>query len=292
MTLIGRLVEYWRLVRFSHTIFALPFAAMGAVLGMRTERGQFGWPEAFWILVAMVGARTAAMAMNRLADQGLDARNPRTSNRELPSGQMKRIEVWVLLVVATIAFLLACGMLNRMTLYLSPIVLVVLFSYPYTKRFTSLCHLWLGAALGLSPVGAWVAVTGGFGEDFWAAFCLGAAVVLWTAGFDILYALLDVDFDRAEGLFSIPSRWGVVPALSTSGGFHAGTVLLLVAAGLIASLGWIYFVGVAVVSAILLAEHVVVTARDLSKVNLAFFTMNGAVSIGLMAALLLDVWFA
>ena len=205
---------------------------------------------------------------------------------------MSRTEVWGVLLLGTAAFLLACAMLNRMTLYLSPIVLVVIFSYPFTKRFTSLCHVWLGAALGLSPVGAWVAVTGGFGDGFGAAFCLGGAVVLWTAGFDILYALNDLAFDRDQGLFSIPARFGIVRALVVSAAFHAIAVALLVAAGLVAELGVAYYAGVGAISVILLVEHAIVTAKDFSKVNLAFFTMNGVVSVGLMSALLLDVWIA
>jgi 4-hydroxybenzoate polyprenyltransferase len=291
MRILGRLIEYGRLVRFSHTIFALPYAVMGAVLAVRAG-GRLGPWEALWIVVAMVGARTAAMAMNRLADHRLDAKNPRTQSRELPSGLMGRSEVWGLLLVSTAAFLVACGMLNRMTLVLSPVVLVVLFTYPYTKRFTWFCHLWLGAALGLSPVGAWVAVAGGFGPGFVAALWLGFAVLLWTAGFDVLYALLDVEHDRSQGLHSIPSRLGVVPALVLSGVFHAATVFFLVLAGREADLGWIWTIGLIGVTVILIAEHAIVTADDLSKVNLAFFTMNGIVSVGLMAAFLFDVWLA
>jgi len=290
MSLLRRLGDYGRLVRFSHTVFALPFAVMGAVLAMRAG-GRLGLREASWILVAMVGARTAAMTANRLADREIDARNPRTRDRELPSGRMGVGEVWGLLLVSTAAFVLACGMLNRLTLYLSPVVLAVLFSYPFTKRFTWLCHLWLGVALGLSPVGAWVAVKGGFGEGFPAVLLLGGAVVLWTAGFDVLYALLDVEADRRQGLFSLPARLGVVPALVLSALFHVGTAALLVVAGVLAGLSWVYFAGAALVTVILAAEHVVVKADDLSKVNVAFFTMNGAVSLALMAALLLDVWF-
>ncbi|MEN8152105.1 MAG: UbiA-like polyprenyltransferase [Planctomycetota bacterium] len=292
MKLLARITDYGKLVRFTHTIFALPFAVMGAVLAVRAGRGDPGWWEAAWILVAMVGARTAAMAMNRLADHEIDATNPRTSDRELPSGRMGRGEVWALLAVSTGAFVLACGMLSPMTLYLSPVVIVVLYSYPYAKRFTWLCHLWLGAALGLSPVGAWVAVAGGFGDGFAAVLFLGFAVTLWTAGFDVLYALLDVEHDRSRGLHSIPSRLGVGPALLLSGLFHAGTVFLLVLAGRTADLGWIWWTGLAGVTGLLIAEHAMVKADDLSKVNLAFFTMNGAVSMGLMAAFLFDVWLA
>jgi 4-hydroxybenzoate polyprenyltransferase len=180
-------------------------------------------------------------------------------------------------------------MLNHMTFVLSPIVLVVVLGYPYTKRFTSLCHVWLGAALGLSPVGAWVAVTGGFGEGFAAALWLGVGVVLWTAGFDILYALLDVEYDRRAGLHSLPVKIGVVPALILSAAFHAGTVTFLFLAGRVAGLSWVYGIGTGIVALILVAEHAVVKPGDLSKLNLAFFTMNGAVSLVLMASLIGDV---
>jgi 4-hydroxybenzoate polyprenyltransferase len=288
MSLLRRIATYGRLVRFSHTVFALPFAVMGAVLGLRAG-GTLGAWEGLWILVAMVAARTAAMTMNRLADHRIDAANPRTANRELPSGILDRPEVWGVLVVSVGAFVLACGMLNRMTLVLSPVVLVVVLGYPYTKRFTSLCHVWLGAALGLSPVGAWVAVVGGFGDGFTAALWLGIAVVLWTAGFDILYALLDVEYDREAGLHSLPVRLGVLPALVLSAVFHVGTVTLLVLAGRVAGLGWVYGIGTGIVALILIAEHAVVKPGDLSRLNLAFFTMNGAVSLVLMASLIVDV---
>ena len=289
MSVLGRIATYGRLVRFSHTIFALPFAVMGAALGLAAG-GSLGWSEALWILVAMVSARTVAMTMNRLADERIDAANPRTRERELPAGVLGRVEVWGLLVGSALVFVLACYCLNRLTFVLSPIVLFVVLVYPYTKRFTALCHVWLGAALGLSPVGAWVAVTGGFGEGFAAALYLGIAVVLWTAGFDILYALLDVDFDRKAGLHSLPVKLGIVPALVLSALFHVGTATFLILAGVVAGTGWLYWLGTGLVCVILPLEHVVVRPGDLTKVNLAFFTMNGAVSLVLMATLVLDLW--
>lgn len=288
MTIAERLVVYGRLVRFSHTVFALPFAVMGALLAAR------GLPDlrtCLLILLAMVGARSAAMAMNRLADHRLDARNPRTSGRELPSGVLRRREVWLFLLASVAAFEVACWLLNPLTLYLSPIVVVVLLGYPYAKRFTSLCHLWLGAALGLSPVGAWVAVKGGFGPGFPAAVCLGAAVLLWTAGFDVIYALLDLDHDRATGIFSLPARFGAGPALWLSAIFHVGTVALLVAAGIIAGLSFVWFAGVGLTVALLVYEHSIVRPSDLSRLNTAFFTLNGVVSLGLMCFLAADVLF-
>ncbi|MCU0724548.1 MAG: putative 4-hydroxybenzoate polyprenyltransferase [Planctomycetes bacterium] len=286
MSLLARAVTYGRFVRFSHTVFALPFALMGAVLAAG------GIPDLrtlLLLLLAMVGARSAAMAMNRLADAAIDAANPRTKGRELPSGAMSRAEAIVFLAVAAGLFLLACGLLSRLALLLAPAVLLVLLSYPFAKRFTSLCHLWLGAALGLAPVGAWVAVRGEFGEGVLAPVLLGAAVTLWTAGFDVIYALLDVDFDRKKGLFSLPSRLGPGPALALSGLFHAFSVVCLALAALPGGLGAIWFCGVGAAAVLLLVEHRIVRPGDLSRVNTAFFTLNGIVSALLFGVLLLDV---
>ncbi len=285
MGVLSRVATYGRLVRFSHTIFALPFAVMGAVLG---AEGVPTLKTGLFILMAMVGARSMAMAMNRLADQAIDADNPRTRGRELPAGVVARGEVWGLLLVSLAVFVAACRLLNPLTLVLSPIVIVVLLSYPFAKRFTSLCHLWLGAALGLSPIGAYVAVRGEFGSDALAPWLLGGAVVLWTAGFDVIYALLDVEFDRQRKLFSVPARLGATGALVVSALFHIITVGLLVAVGLVASLGMAWYVGVVLVAGIIFYEHWIVRPSDLSRVNMAFFTLNGFVSVLLMAAMLVD----
>ncbi len=285
MGVLSRVATYGRLVRFSHTIFALPFAVMGAVLG---AEGVPTLKTGLFILMAMVGARSMAMAMNRLADQAIDADNPRTRGRELPAGVVARGEVWGLLLVSLAVFVAACRLLNPLTLVLSPIVIVVLLSYPFAKRFTSLCHLWLGAALGLSPIGAYVAVRGEFGSDALAPWLLGGAVVLWTAGFDVIYALLDVEFDRQRKLFSVPARLGATGALVVSALFHIITVGLLVAVGLVASLGMAWYVGVVLVAGIIFCEHWIVRPSDLSRVNMAFFTLNGFVSVLLMAAMLVD----
>jgi len=295
MGVLSRVATYGRLVRFSHTIFALPFAVMGAVLG---AEGVPTLKTGLFIL----------MAMNRLADQAIDADNPRTRGRELPAGVVARGEVWGLLLVSLAVFVAACRLLNPLTLVLSPIVIVVLLSYPFAKRFTSLCHLWLGAALGLSPIGAYVAVRGEFGSDALAPspigayvavrgefgsdalapWLLGGAVVLWTAGFDVIYALLDVEFDRQRKLFSVPARLGATGALVVSALFHIITVGLLVAVGLVASLGMAWYVGVVLVAGIIFCEHWIVRPSDLSRVNMAFFTLNGFVSVLLMAAMLVD----
>ncbi len=285
MGIFARVATYGRLVRFSHTIFALPFAVMGAVLGTG------GLPDpatCFFILMAMVGARSMAMAMNRLADHAIDADNPRTKGRELPAGLVSRAEVCGFLIVSLGVFVAACALLNPLTLKLSPIVIFVLLSYPFAKRFTSLCHLWLGAALGLSPIGAFVAVRGTFGPDALAPWLLGGAVVFWTAGFDVIYALLDVEFDKSKNLFSLPASLGPGGALAVSALFHVITVGILVAVGLIVPLGVAWVVGVVLVAAILFYEHWIVSPNDLSRVNMAFFTLNGLVSLLLMAALLVD----
>lgn len=286
MTPLARIGAYGRMVRFSHTVFALPFAVMGAVLA---AHGIPGLRTAILILLAMVGARSAAMAMNRLADHELDSENPRTRGRELPMGILSRAEVWGFLVVSAGAFVVACALLNRMTLLFSPVVLVVLLGYPYAKRFTSLCHLWLGAALGLSPIGAWVAVRGGFGPEFLSAVYLSVAVMLWTAGFDVIYALLDLDHDRSTGIFSVPARLGPARALAMSAFFHVGTVVLLLLVGSSAHLTALWIVGVGVTTALLFFEHWIVRPSDLSRVNTAFFTLNGLVSLLLMCFLTVDV---
>lgn len=285
--MIGRLLVYGRLVRFSHTVFALPFAVMGALLaanGLPTLR------VAGLILLAMVAARSASMAMNRLADHRIDAENPRTSARELPRGVVARWEVTLFLLVAIGLFVVASALLNWLTFALSPVALAVLLSYPFAKRFTSLCHLWLGAALGLSPVGAWVAVRGGFGEGFLAAALLGGAVLFWTGGFDIIYALLDVDFDRKKRIFSLPARLGPAAALRVSAVFHVVTVGMLCGVGIVAGLGAVWYVGVAATAGLLVYEHRIVRPDDLSRVGTAFFTVNGFVSIGLMLFLAAEIF--
>ncbi len=286
MSLFGRGASFLRMVRFRHTVFALPFALMGALLA---ADGLPAWRTLALVVVAMAGARSAAMAMNRLADHAIDAENPRTRSRELPRGVLSRKEVWTFLVASAGVFVAACGLLNLLALCLSPVALAVLLSYPYAKRFTSLCHLWLGVALGLSPVGAWVAVKGEFGPGALSAVLLGVAVVLWTAGFDIIYALLDVEFDRRRGLFSLPARLGPRGALVISAALHAGAVAGLALAALPAHLGAIWLGGVAAAAALLVYEHAIVRPGDLSRVNTASFTLNGVMSVLLLAALLGDV---
>ena len=275
-------VRFARLVKLEHTVFALPFAYVGALLSVD------GWPgfgSMGWITLAMVGARTLAMAINRLVDAEIDARNPRTAGRELPAGQLSRIQVGMLCLVALGAYLLAVANLADVVRWLWPIPVVMFVVYPYLKRFTWLCHIWLGAALGLAPVGAWVALTGSLP---WQPWVLGAAVCLWVAGFDLFYALLDHEHDVAVGLTSWATRFGVGGVFAGARVMHVGTVALLAVAGAGLSVGPWYWIGVAIVGTLLLYEHRIVRPDDLRRLNAAFFTVNGALSIAFFVAVALD----
>ncbi len=262
-----------RLVKFEHTVFALPFAYSGAFLA---EQRIPGFWQMFWITVVMVAARSLAMALNRLLDERIDALNPRTSGRELPAGLLKRSEVWVFCAVSLAVLVLATFQLPVVTRYLWPVVVAPFVIYPFTKRVTWLCHLFLGCTIGLGPVGAWVAVTG---TVDWRAFLLGGAVALWIAGFDVIYAGLDVDFDREHRIHSIPADLGLNTALWFTRLFHVGAVGLLVATGMVTGRGVIYFVGVGVCAGILGYENYITRAGDLRRVDLAFLTMNGILSV-------------
>ncbi len=282
-TLRRRVADLLEMIKFSHTVFALPFALTGMVLAAG------GVPSAgtvLWIVVAMVGARTAAMAWNRLADLHIDARNPRTAARHLPAGRVRRAEAWLLVLGGVALLELAAWALNPLCLRLSPLALAVIFLYPYTKRFTWLCHYLLGVALAAAPLGAWIAVTGAWS---WRIVPLGIAVLVWVAGFDILYALQDLEFDREEGLHSVPQRWGRGRALRVAARLHLVLVGLLLLQIPLFGLGWWYGLGVLVVAALLLYEHALVTPYDLSRLDAAFFTMNGVISVVVFGATLLDV---
>lgn len=271
------------MISFSHTIFALPFAILSAVIAAR------GWPDAATlgkILLAMVGARSAAMAHNRLVDREFDAANPRTAGRALPSGRLSVNYVRAFRAVSVAVFLLAAASLNRLTLLLAPVALAVLFLYSYAKRFTSLSHLWLGVCLGMAPVGAWVAVRGNLEA---IPVFLGFAVVFWTAGFDVIYALQDETYDRAVGLHSLPARFGTRRALVVSALFHLAMVVLLFAAWRAAGGGWLFALGIVLVAGALAYQHAIVRPGDLSRVNAAFFTANGFVSIALAVFGIADV---
>jgi len=271
------------LVRIEHTVFALPFAYAGAFLAAGTWPG---WADLLWITVAMTGARTLAMALNRVIDAELDARNPRTASRELPSGALTRAQVVVLSILALAVFLLAVFQLDPVVRWLWPIPVVMFVTYPYLKRFTWLCHLWLGACLGLAPVGAWLAVTG---TAPWEAWVLGGAVLLWVAGFDLFYSLYDLEHDRREGLHSWAVRFGERGVFVAARAFHAGVVALLALAGAGLDRGVFYWLGVAAVGALLLYEHALVRPGDLRRLDAAFFTVNGIISIVFFAFVALDV---
>ncbi len=277
-TLWRQLGETAEMIKVSHSIFALPFALASMALAFVAGSG-WAWDAVFWIILASVTARTAAMAQNRLLDASIDARNPRTERRALPAGRVTRSFVLAVVVLSSAVFVFAAAQLNPLCLRLSPVALAVLLLYPYTKRFTSLSHVWLGAALGLAPVGAWVAVRGAFVE-METPLLLSTAVMLWTAGFDLIYSCQDVEIDRREGLCSIPARLGVARALRLSAVFHVVSIALLAAVLAVnPDVGWLYALGVALAGAILIYEHAIVRPDDLSRVNLAFFVLNGLVSL-------------
>jgi 4-hydroxybenzoate polyprenyltransferase len=273
------------MIKFEHTLFALPFALLGMLLAAE------GWPPLrtiAWIVVAMVGARSAAMGFNRLADRWIDARNPRTAQRALPAGQVTPLFVGLFVVASLGVLLLAAWQLNPLCLKLYPLAIIVLLGYSYCKRFTSLSHLVLGLALAGAPLGAWIAVRGSVEAT---PFALAGVVVLWVAGFDILYALQDLAFDRTSGLYSIPARLGVAPSLAVSAVFHVAMLALLAALPWIypPGLGGIYWLGFAGCAAMIAYQHAVVRPGDLSRLNAAFFTANGVLSVWLFAATAIDV---
>lgn len=282
----GRLALFASLVKLEHTVFALPFAYAGMVLAVRDADATLTAMLVVWITLAMVGARTLAMALNRLIDAAIDAANPRTAAREIPSGRLSRASV-VALSVASLALLVAATtQLHPVTRVLWPIPVALFVLYPYTKRFTWLCHLVLGVTIGLAPLGAWLAVTG---ELAAAPLLLTGAIACWIGGFDVIYATQDVEFDRAHALRSLPARFGVGPALAVTRAAHALTVGALAGAGVAAGLGAGYWAGLAVVAALLAYENAIVRPDDLTRVNAAFFTVNGVIGIVFLIAVLLGM---
>jgi len=284
------------MIKFEHTIFALPFAYIGMVLAW-AERGMLDAPidwgtllwQFVWITVAMAAARTAAMAFNRAIDAEIDARNPRTANRPIQKGEISKNAVWLAGFISLGVFLFAAWMLNTFVLMLAPLAMVGLVGYAYTKRLTWLCHLWLGVVDGAAAAGAWAAVTASLANPI--PWLLWAAVAVWIAGFDLIYACQDVEVDRREGLHSIPARFGIPAALRLAKIFHVLTVLLLAGVGVLAGLGWLYWLGLVIVAGLLIYEHSLVKPDDLSKVNLAFFTMNGYISVISFLAVLGGLWW-
>lgn len=270
-------------IKIQHTVFALPFALMSAFMASK------GIPPAdklLWILIAMVGARSAAMSFNRIADVDYDKKNPRTKERALPKGEIKKSQYLIFLTASACLFLFSCLMLNRLALILSPIALFIIFFYSYTKRFTVFSHFFLGLALSLAPIGAWVAVRE---EISLVSIVLGLAVIFWLAGFDIIYACQDVEFDKKYGLFSFPARLGTAKALRLSAIFHSIMTILLFSLIFIGNVGLFYLIGVILIAGLLLYEHSLVKPDDLSKVNAAFFNVNGIISIGLMIMTVIDI---
>jgi len=271
------------LVRIEHTVFALPFAYVGTFLA---EGDWPGLAEILWITVAMIGARTVAMALNRLVDAELDAKNPRTASRELPSGALSRGQVLLLSAIALLVFLVAVFQLDAIVRWLWPIPVAMFFVYPYLKRFTWLSHVWLGSCLGLAPVGAWLAVSG---TAPWEAWAIGGAVLLWVAGFDFFYSLFDLEHDRTAGLHSWAVRFGVHGVFRGARSFHLGTLVLLSAAGAGLGVGAWYWVGVLAVAVLLAYEHALVRPDDLRRLDAAFFTVNGVISVVFFVFVALDV---
>jgi len=272
---IGILLE---MIKFEHTVFAMPFALMGAFLAKR------GVPDVvtfLWIVLAMAGGRTCAMGFNRIVDRDFDRRNPRTANRALPAATVKLWEAWFMVIIAGMLFFYACYNLNNLTLLLAPFALFLILFYSLTKRFTWLCHIVLGLALAFSPLGGWVAVSGTLVHY---PFVLSAGVLFWVAGFDTVYACLDADFDSEAGLFSLPARFGRENAFKLAVAFHVIAFALFLVTGIISRLNYFYYIGIAFTGAALFYQHIMVNPKDLARIKLSFFTMNGLISLTLFVA--------
>jgi 4-hydroxybenzoate polyprenyltransferase len=289
MSVMKKLKIFLEMIKVEHTIFAMPFAYLGGFLAARSlyPGGFPTFSELLWITLAMFGARTAAMSLNRLIDRQIDARNPRTAARALPAGKLRIVEVyfWVLLSFLLLGY--AAYQLNFLALKLMPIAVVVLVLYPYTKRFTWTCHFVLGSALSLAPMGAWIGITGQ-----WAIppVLLGLGVMTWTAGFDIVYACQDLEFDQREGLHSIPARFGLTRGLQISAFLHVLAPLFFIAAGVFQNSFWFYYLGVAIAIILLYRQHRIVSDKDLSRIGAAFFNLNGYLSVILMVFTIIDLF--
>jgi 4-hydroxybenzoate polyprenyltransferase len=273
---MSRIRTVLEMIKIEHSVFALPFALVGALLAARSAGAWPSWAQLAWIVVAMVGARSAAMTMNRIADIEYDGRNPRTKNRALATGALSLGFAWGFTIVAAGVLVFAAWRLNRLALELSPVALAVLFLYSYTKRFTSWSHFVLGFCLGMSPAAAWIAIRGSLD---WRMLILCSAVTLWVGGFDVLYACQDVEFDKSAGLYSIPKKFGIAGALMIARVMHVGVVALLTWLAWSFNLAWPAWAGIVVVAGLLAYEHSLVKPDDLSKMNAAFFTVNGYISL-------------
>src|SRR5580693_4292356 len=272
----GRVATVLEMIKFEHSVFALPFALVGALLAARTVGEYPTWRQILWIVVAMVGARSAAMTINRIADRAYDARNPRTANRALPKGELTVGFAWAFTLAASALLVIAAWQLNPLALKLSPVALAVLFFYSYTKRFTTWAHFVLGFCLGMSPAAAWIAIRGSLDARM---LILCAAVTLWVGGFDVLYACQDLEYDKSVNLFSVPKRFGVAKALAIARAMHILMIALLAWLAWSFHLPWPAWAGIVVVAALLAYEHSLVSATDLSRMNAAFFTVNGYISL-------------
>lgn len=278
-------MTYGRMIRFSHTIFALPFALSAVVLAQRVS--AIAAADLFWILAAMIGARSAAMGFNRIADARFDGDNPRTAGREIPSGRISTGSATIFVALSSALFVLAAAMLNMLCLALAIPVLLVLFGYSYTKRFTQWSHLYLGFAISLAPMGAWIALTGSFSAGI---LCLSLALMTYIAGFDIIYACQDIDFDRKRHLFSVPARYGPKGALRLAAGLHVISLIFFVLVYFLLDMGWIFFVAVTVIGGLFVLEHRLVRGGDLTHIELAFFHVNSVISVVLFLGVLADEW--
>ncbi|WP_018922234.1 UbiA-like polyprenyltransferase [Salsuginibacillus kocurii] len=285
--MLNKLKIILEMIKFEHTVFALPFAYLGALLGSLTVNGT--WPPLMdwvWITLAMVGARSAAMSLNRVIDARIDKVNPRTAERAIPAGLISKVETTAFIIGSFLLLFISAFQLNSLAVSLLPLAVFFLVIYSYTKRFTWACHLVLGITIAIAPLGGWVGTTGGLHLE---AFLLFIGVAFWTAGFDVIYATQDAEHDRAVGLYSIPSRFGIPNALWIAKAFHIITFVALVSLALLSPLGWLFLAGVVIAGAIMVYEHSLVAPDDLSKVNVAFFTMNGIMSVSMFLFTIGDV---
>lgn len=285
--MLDTIFHYGRLIKFSHSIFALPFAFAAVALAFMKYPELVTMDKILWIVVSMISARSAAMGFNRYADRQIDKKNPRTQNREIPQGVISGNQTIIFVLMSIVVFLYSAFRLNKLAFYLSPIALAIILGYSLTKRFTHFSHLVLGAGLGLAPLGAWIAITGKFEI---LPFFIALGVLFWVAGFDVIYSCQDFDFDQKEGMFSIPVWKGIQGALYIARLFHLFSMLFFIIAGYWGSLSWIYFLGLMIIFLVMIYEHRVVSGEDLSQIDMAFFNLNGIISVSYFFIVLLTVW--
>jgi 4-hydroxybenzoate polyprenyltransferase len=299
--MMSKIRSYLSLIKFSHTIFAMPFALIGFFLGLWTMKRSIGWgwditAKVWWqeilikfvlVILCMIFARSAAMAFNRYLDRNFDAKNPRTAIREIPSGVIAANNALVFTVISSFLFVITCYFINRICFFLSPVALLVVLGYSYTKRFTPLCHLILGLGLSLAPIGAYIAVTAHFSL---LPVLFSLAVIFWVSGFDIIYALQDEEFDKSQKLYSMPAWLGKPKALRISELLHVLSAICIIAAAILGKFGWLYWVGVVIFSGMLIYQHSIVQPNNLKKVNLAFMTANGIASVVFAAFVIADMF--